>query len=113
MNAKGTNLVAVIAATVVLLTMPAWSNQEYRYVPAGVVVPNPPVHTDAQSTAPAERGLFGGLCRGVTDIPMAIGQMLGGLFNGQKEPLPKTGREEPQYRDFPNASGVVVRVPVQ
>jgi len=59
------------------------------------------------------RGLFGGLCRGVTDIPIATGQMLGGFFNGQKEPLPKAGREEPQYRYFPNASGVVMRVPVQ
>jgi len=113
MNAKGTGLAAVIAATVVLLTMPAWSNQQYRYVPAGVAVPNPPLHMDAESAAPAELGLLGGLCRSVTDIPRAIGRMLDGFFHGQKESLPKADREEPQYRYFPNASGVIVRVPVQ
>lgn len=109
MNVKRISVISLLAVVVLFSTTQAFATVEYMETPAGVMVPVPQLRAANIASEHMPRcNLLGGLLSTVEGITTGVSNLLPAQMKAQQ-----AQQQQTHYIEYPNASGVVVRVPAR
>ncbi len=111
MNVKRISLMSLLTVVVLSGATEAYAYTDYMYVPAGVWIAKPEAKMPGEMADPMHPrcDLLGGLLAPVRGLATGIGNV---ISHGERAPGMQQMRAT-EYIEYPNASGVVVRVPIR